>query len=128
MNALAKFDDASEQGRAVRHEVLELVVQMLSPITPHACQILWRELGHGDESLMDRRWPVVDSAALVRDSIEIVVQVNGKLRSHIQVEASANEEQVRAAALADPAAQKWIEGKPVRKVIVVKGKLVNIVA
>jgi leucyl-tRNA synthetase len=126
MNTLSKFDDASPQGRAVRQESLELVVQMLSPIVPHAAHTLWRALGHGDP-LIDHAWPKPDPAALVRDSIVVVVQVNGKLRSQVTVDPNATEEQIREAALADSAVQKWLEGKAVRKVIVVKGKLVNVV-
>ncbi|HEX7012675.1 MAG TPA: class I tRNA ligase family protein, partial [Steroidobacteraceae bacterium] len=126
MNALAKFDDTSPRGRAVRQETLELVVQMLAPITPHICHALWEALGHED-TLIDRRWPEPDQAALVQESIELVVQVNGKLRGRVQVAANASDEDARAAALADPALQKWIDGKPIRKVIVVKGKLVNVV-
>jgi leucyl-tRNA synthetase len=126
MNTLSKFEDTSPQGRAVRQEALEFVVQMLSPIVPHAGHALWRALGHSD-ALIDHAWPKPDPAALVRDSIDVVVQVNGKLRSQVTVEPNATEEQIRTAALADPTVQKWIEGKPVRKVIVVKGKLVNVV-
>lgn len=126
MNTLAKFEDPSAQGRAVVRETLELIVQMLSPIIPHASDALWRELGHTDE-LIDRAWPVPDPQALVQDSIEVVVQVNGKLRGRVSVPATADEAQVREAALADANVQKWIEAKPVRKVIVVKGKLVNVV-
>jgi leucyl-tRNA synthetase len=125
MNALGKFDDATPQGRAIRQESLELIVQMLAPITPHVSQVLWRELGH-DDVLIDRRWPAADPAALVRDTIELVVQVNGKVRSHIKVDANADDEQVRTVALADPATQKWIEGKPIRMFKVVKGRLVTI--
>jgi leucyl-tRNA synthetase len=126
MNTLAKFEDASPAGRAVRQEALEFVVQMLSPIVPHASHALWRELGHSD-ALIDHPWPKPDPAALVRDSIDVVVQVNGKLRSQITAEPGASDDVLREAALADPAVQKWIDGKPVRKVIVVKGKLVNVV-
>jgi leucyl-tRNA synthetase len=126
MNTLAKFEDASPTGRAVRQEALEFVVQMLSPIVPHASHALWRELGHND-ALIDHPWPKPDPAALVRDSIDVVVQVNGKLRSQITAEPGASDDVLREAALADPAVQKWIDGKPVRKVIVVKGKLVNVV-
>jgi leucyl-tRNA synthetase len=127
MNALQKFDDASEQGRAVRHETLELIVQLLAPIAPHICHTLWRELGHKD-ALIDHQWPHADPQALVQDSIEVVVQVNGKLRSKIEVRASADKDEISAAALADATIQKWIEGKPVRKVIVPPGgKLVNVV-
>jgi len=126
MNTLSKFDDASAQGRVVRQEALELVVQMLSPIVPHAAHSLWKSLGH-DDALIDHPWPKPDTAALVRDSIDVVVQVNGKLRSQVTVEPSATEDEIRAAALADPAVQKWMDGKAARKVIVVKGKLVNVV-
>jgi len=127
MNALQKFDDASEQGRAVRHETLELIVQLLAPIAPHICHTLWRELGHRDP-LIDHPWPHADPQALVQESIEVVVQVNGKLRSKVEVRASADKDEISAAALADATIQKWIEGKPVRKVIVPPGgKLVNVV-
>jgi leucyl-tRNA synthetase len=126
MNALAKFEDHSAQGRAVAHEAFELIVQMLSPITPHACHALWKALGH-DDPLIDHPWPKPDPQALVRDTIEIVVQVNGKLRGRVNVDPGATEEDVRSAALADEHVQKWVEGKPVRKVIVVKDKLVNVV-
>jgi len=126
MNTLSKFEDTSPQGRAVRQEALEFVVQMLSPIVPHAGHTLWQALGHSDP-LIDHAWPKPDPAALVRDSIDVVVQVNGKLRSQVTVDPSATEDQIREAALADSTVQKWIEGKPVRKVIVVKGKLVNVV-
>ncbi|HVF16789.1 MAG TPA: leucine--tRNA ligase [Steroidobacteraceae bacterium] len=126
MNTLAKFDDKSEQGRAVVHETLELIVQMLAPIVPHATHALWHELGHQDV-LIDRAWPEPDPAALVQDSLEIVVQINGKLRGRVTVPASASEDAVRDTALADPQVHKWVEGKAIRKVIVVKGKLVNVV-
>jgi leucyl-tRNA synthetase len=127
MNTLSKFDDDSAEGRAVVHETLELIVQMLSPIIPHAAQALWESLGHAGDALIDRPWPKPDPAALVQDSVEIVVQVNGKLRGRVSVPANAAEEVVREAALQDPNVQKWTEGKPIRKVIVVKGKLVNVV-
>jgi leucyl-tRNA synthetase len=127
MNALQKFDDASEQGRAVRHEALQLIVQMLAPIAPHICHDLWRQLGHKD-ALIDHPWPQPDPQALVQDRIEVVVQVNGKLRSKVEVGADASKDEISAAALADATIQKWIEGKPVRKIIVPPGnKLVNVV-
>ena len=79
-------------------------------------------------ALIDERWPEPDAAALAQDSVEIVLQVNGKLRGRIVVAAGASETDVREAALADPAVLRWVEGKPIRKVIVVPGKLVNVVA
>jgi leucyl-tRNA synthetase len=126
MNTLGKFDDKSPQGRAIVHETLELIVQMLAPIVPHATHALWRELGHSDP-LIDRAWPEADPAALVQDTVEIVVQINGKLRGRVTVRADASDDDVRQAALADSQVQKWVEGKALRKVIVVKGKLINIV-
>ena len=126
MNTLAKFDDTSVQGRAIVQETLELIVQMLSPITPHASHALWKALGH-DDALIDRSWPKPDAEALVQDVIEIVVQVNGKLRARVSVDADASDEAVQAAALADANVQKWTAGKSIRKVIAVKGKLVNVV-
>ncbi len=127
MNELAKFDDDSEQGRAVKGEAIETAVLLLSPIVPHITQQLWYELGH-DELLADKRWPQCDESALVRDEIELVVQVNGKLRSKINIAATADNQAIEAAALADEKIVANIEGKTVRKVIVVPGRLVNIVA
>jgi leucyl-tRNA synthetase len=127
MNALAKFDDRSDQGRAVMQEALEIVVLGLSPIVPHACHALWRELGHTGVALIDERWPQVDESALVRDSIEVVVQVNGKLRGRVTVAANADEATVREAALADEGVQKYVEGRPIRKFVYVRGKLANVV-
>jgi len=126
LNALAKFDDRSAQGRAVMQEALEIVVLGLSPVVPHACHALWRELGH-ERAVIDERWPQVDADALARDAIEVVVQVNGKLRGRVTVPSGADEAQVREAALADPGVQKYMEGKPVRKFVYVRGKLANVV-
>jgi len=126
MNALAKFDDRNAQGRAVMQEALEIVVLGLSPVVPHACHALWHELGHAG-AVIDERWPQVDADALVRDAIEVVVQVNGKLRGRVTVPASADEAMVREAALADEGVLRYIEGKPIRKFVYVRGKLANVV-
>ncbi len=128
LNTLAKFDDASEQGRAVRQEALQAAVLLLNPITPHACHALWQVLGHGETLLEDQPFPQVDSSALVRDAITLAVQVNGKLRGTIEVAADATREQIEALGLAEPNAAKFLEGQTVRKVIIVPGKIVNIVA
>lgn len=127
INELSKFDDDSEQGRAVVREAIEGIVIMLSPMVPHITQQLWNELGH-DELLADIAWPECDESAMVRDEIELVLQVNGKLRSRINVAADADNESIEAQALADDKIQTNIEGMTVRKVIVVPGRLVNIVA
>jgi leucyl-tRNA synthetase len=126
LNAVQRCSDASAQARAVRQEALELAVLVLSPITPHVCHALWQALGKSG-ALIDERWPVPDPRALVQETQEIVVQVNGKLRSHVSVPVDSDEATVRAAALADERVQKFIAGKPVRRVIVVPGKLVNVV-
>jgi leucyl-tRNA synthetase len=127
INQLTKFDDDSEQGHAVMREAVEGIVVMLSPIVPHITQQLWNDLGH-DELLADKAWVACDEDALVRDEIELVVQVNGKLRSKISVAANADNDAIEAAAMADDKIITNIEGKTVRKVIVVPGRLVNIVA
>jgi len=126
VNAIAKLSDGSPVARAVRHAALEIIVLVLSPIVPHICHSLWRELGH-PIPVIDTPWPKVDEAALKRDVLEIVVQVNGKLRGRVSVPAGAAEEHVRELALADEVVQRHIAGKAVKKAIVVPGKLVNIV-
>jgi len=126
MNALARFEDASAPGRAVVQEALEIVVRALSPVVPHAAHALWAELGHAT-AVVEERWPEPDPEALLRATVEVVVQVNGKLRSRVTVPVDADEAQVREAALADPNVQKFVAGKPVRKFIHVPGKLANVV-
>ena len=126
VNALYKLDD-SPSGRAVRREGLSILLRLLAPIAPHATHALWRELGLG-ENILDAGWPAVDEAALVQDSVEYAVQVNGKLRGRIQVPAEADKGAIEAAALANENVQRFIGEAAVRKVIVVPNKLVNVVA
>jgi leucyl-tRNA synthetase len=126
LNAVNRFEDDSEQGRAVVHEALEAVVLMLSPIVPHICHALWERLGHAS-AVIDQAWPTVDETALERDLVDLVVQVNGKLRGKISVAVDADKESIIELALADPNAQRFIAGKEIRKTIVVPGRLVNIV-
>ncbi len=126
LNAINKFDDESAAGHAVVREALESVVVMLSPMVPHICHALWQELGHSSV-LIDQSWPEADEGALVLDQVELVVQVNGKLRARLAVAANASKDDVEAAALADENVQRYIEGKEIRKLIVVPGRLVNIV-
>ncbi|QDW65780.1 leucine--tRNA ligase [Luteimonas granuli] len=128
LNHVAKFDDASDAGRAVRHEALEAMVLMLNPVTPHASHALWQLLGHAEQVVDDVPFPVVDPAALVRDAVTLAVQVNGKLRATIEVAADATREAIEARALAEPAVARVLEGLAVRKVIVVPGRIVNVVA
>jgi leucyl-tRNA synthetase len=119
LNAVNRSEDDSDQGRAVDREALEAVVLMMSPIVPHICHALWQMLGH-DTALVDQRWPAVDESALSRDLVDIVVQVNGKLRGKISVAADADEQSVIDEALADPNAQRFIADKEVRKTILWK--------
>ncbi|HEY4560656.1 MAG TPA: class I tRNA ligase family protein, partial [Lysobacter sp.] len=128
LNAVSKFDDMSDQGRAVRHEALQTMVLLLNPVTPHVCHQLWQALGHPETLLEDVPFPQADPAALVRDAVTLAVQVNGKLRGTIEAPVNAPREAVEAAALAEPGVAKFLEGQTVRKVIVVPGKIVNIVA
>jgi len=127
MNSLARFDDRSPAGRALLQEALEIVVLVLSPVVPHACHALWRELGHPGP-VVDARWPEPDPRALERETIEVVVQVNGKLRGRVTVPVDADEATVREAALADPNVQRFMEGRPLRKFVYVRGRLANVVA
>ncbi|MDA3870423.1 MAG: leucine--tRNA ligase [Gammaproteobacteria bacterium] len=126
INELAKCRDDSKQGRAIMREAIELITLMLSPIVPHITQQLWQELGH-EGLVAEARWPMPDESALVRDEIEMIIQVNGKLRSKITVPANADKATVEVLALQDEKIIGNIEGKSVRKVIVVPGRLVNLV-
>jgi len=126
VNALYKFNDDSEQGQAVTQEALEACVLLLSPIAPHITHSLWHNLGH-ENAVIDQPWPQVDEAALVKDEIQIIVQVNGKLRARIDVPADATREQIEQIAVNDDNVLRFTEDKTVVKVIVVPGKLVNVV-
>ncbi len=125
-NELQKFDDDSSQGQAVYQEALDAIVLMLSPIVPHVCHELWNKLGH-TQAIHQVQWPKVDPDALKKDSIELVVQVNGKKRATISVASHADQQQIEAVALNDENVNRSIEDKNVVKVIVVPGRLVNIV-
>ncbi|HEY7930062.1 MAG TPA: class I tRNA ligase family protein, partial [Steroidobacteraceae bacterium] len=128
LNTVGRFDDLSDLGRAARHETLEVITLMLSPIVPHVAHELWRALGH-DRAVVDEPWPAVDEAALIQESVEFVVQVNGKLRGRVRVLAGADEAAIREAALADDHVMKFVGGKSaVERVIVVPGRqIVNVV-
>ncbi len=128
LNHVSRFADPSDQGRAVRHEALEAMVLLLNPVTPHVSHALWQVLGHPETLLEDVPFPRADPAALARDSVTIAVQVNGKLRGTIEAAPGAAREAVEAAALSEPGVARFLEGQSVRKVIVVPGKIVNIVA
>ncbi|MGZ8199693.1 MAG: class I tRNA ligase family protein, partial [Methylosarcina sp.] len=126
VNSLSRFTDESENGRALRQEAFEAIVLMLSPIVPHICHQLWLDLGHRG-AVVSAAWPTVDTSALAQDSLELVIQVNGKLRGKITVPTSASSPEIERLAFSDDHIQRFIENRPVKKVIVVPKKLVNIV-
>ena len=126
LNALERAPDSAEDGAAVAREGLSILRRLLSPITPQICHHLWRELGYG-EDILQAPWPEPLDEALAQDEVELVLQVNGKLRGSIKIPSGAVKEQVEQLALAAEVAQKYMEGRPAKKVIVVPGRLVNIV-
>lgn len=127
MNALEKAPTSSDLDRSLLQEGLETVCLLLAPITPHISHVVWQQLGY-KTPIIDAPWPTADATALVQDSLQLVVQVNGKLRGHIEVPASASREEIEASARENENVLRHTEGQTIRKVIVVPGKLVNIVA
>ncbi len=127
MNVLEKAPNASVQDRALVQEGLETVTLLLAPITPHISHELWQRLGHS-QPVIDAGWPTLDDSALVQDTLTLVIQVNGKLRGQIDMPASASREEIEAEARSNDNVLRFIDGLTIRKVIVVPGKLVNIVA
>ncbi|MDY6798562.1 MAG: leucine--tRNA ligase [Pseudomonadota bacterium] len=127
MNEVGRLTDNEPQSLAVRKEALESAVLMLSPIVPHICHNLWHSLGH-DIPVVDAPWPQADGKAMVRSEIEVVFQVNGKVRAKASVPADADKTALEKLALENENVSRFTEDKTVRKVIVVPGKLVNVVA
>ena len=99
----------------------------MSPFTPHICEELWQKMGASKENIIREKWPVFDQEALKQDMVQIVVQVNGKLRGRFDVPVGSNEEQVREIFLADAKIKKFIDDKPIKKFIYVSGKIANFV-
>ena len=126
-NAINKLDDNSEQSHAAINEAIHACVLMLTPIAPHICHELWQALGNTGD-VLTASWPTVDTSALVKDSIEMVVQVNGKVRAKMEVSTSEDKGTIERMALENENVQKFIGDLVIRKVIVVPGKLVSIVA
>jgi leucyl-tRNA synthetase len=126
VNTLYKLGDTGPD-RTVLREGLGIVLRLLGPIAPHVTHHLWRELGFGND-ILDAGWPQTDEEALRQDSVEYVVQVNGKVRGKVSVDAGADPEAVEAAACGSENVLRFLAEKSVRKVIVVPGRLVNIVA
>ena len=127
MNALAKMECTQTLSRQVRQEVLQNVALLLSPIVPHVCQALWAELCPSSH-ILDASWPLADPTAMEQDSVEYVIQVNGKLRGSLTVAKTESKAQLEQLALAQPFVQKFMEAPlQVRKIIVVPNKLINVV-
>jgi leucyl-tRNA synthetase len=126
-NEVSKLEDNGGQNSAVIREAVNAVIILISPIAPHVSQQLWQEFGNNN-LVIDADWPSVDHSALIKTSIEIVVQVGGKVRAKLKVAADADKDSIEKMALSDANVQKFIAGKTIRKIIVVPGKLVNIVA
>jgi leucyl-tRNA synthetase len=125
-NQLQSFEDASVQGVAVRQETLEAIILMLAPIIPHVCHMMWQRLGN-KQAIYEVQWPEVDASALKKDDMELVVQVNGKKRATITVPMGIDKQEIEAAALNDGNVKKFTEDKIIAKVIIVPGRLVNVV-
>ena len=126
MNTLTKINCSDEASRNVTQEVLENIVLLLSPIVPHICHTLWRELRPKTE-LLDQPWPEADKKLLVQDEIEMVVQVNGKLRGRVSVAKEAGQEAIKQIALDNEQVQKFVAGRTIKNIVVVPKRLVNIV-
>jgi len=127
LNEVSRLNGEEPQTRAVRQEALETAVVMLAPIVPHICHKLWQALGHSNP-VVDAPWPTADESAMVRSEIQVVLQVNGKVRAKAEVPADISKADLEAFALKNENVLRFIEGTTIRKVIVVPGKLVNVVA
>ncbi len=126
MKLLNILEKAGETDEGLAEEGLSILLRLLAPITPHLSESLWREMGYGD-SILDAPWPEPDPEALQRSRVELVLQVNGKLRGSISVSPDLTREALEAEALAHPSLAKYLAGQPVKKVVVVPGRLVNVV-
>jgi len=125
-NAMEKADHTDREQLAACFEAIVIITKVLAPIVPHITHELWQVLGFNSE-LIDEPWPKIDEQALVSDSVEYVIQINGKLRGHLKAASSATKDEVETLALADPKVKRYTDGKQIRKVIVVPGRLVNLV-
>ena len=126
LNDYSHFNISSDSDKMIAQEVLEAAVLMLSPIVPHVTHVLWQELGH-QKALISEEWPAVDEKALVKDEVEIVVQINGKLRASILVSTEADSQSIEELVLSMESIKKYTEGKCIKKIITVPFKLLNIV-
>ena len=126
VNEVSAFNVDDELDRQVIKEAIESILLLLSPIVPHICHQLWLDINH-DQPIIDARWPKFDSSLLKSETSLIVVQVNGKLRSKLEVDASISEDELKSMALSDEKVVRFIDGNEIKKIIVIPEKLVNIV-
>ena len=126
VNEVSAFNVDDELDRQVIKEAIESILLLLSPIVPHICHQLWLDINH-DQPIIDARWPKYDSSLLKSETSLIVVQVNGKLRSKLEVDASISEDELKSMALSDEKVVRFIGGNEIKKIIVIPEKLVNIV-
>ena len=126
-NALNKFNGVDGQSLAIRLESITIILRTLSPITPHVCHYLWQQLGY-NTAIINESWPQVESGALEQDEVQIIVQVNGKLRAKITLPANSDKQFIETSALTDTNVAKFTQDLNILKVIVIPNKLVNIVA
>lgn len=125
LNELSHFEVHSEQEQAIRQESLEILIKMLSPIAPHITQAMWAAFGHRS-LLIDEPWPKLDETALIQDTFDMVVQVNGKVRAQIKIDAKDSDEDIKTKALQNENVQRFTEGKTVKKVVIVPKKLISV--
>jgi leucyl-tRNA synthetase len=125
-NTLSKYTDDSQEGLAIKQEAIEIMVKCLSPVMPHVCHHLWFLLG-GTEAVVNSSWPKVDDSALIQENVQLIAQVNGKLRAKIVVPLDSETKLVEEVALSDEKVLRFTEGKRIIKVVVVPNRLINIV-
>jgi leucyl-tRNA synthetase len=125
-NSISRFNDATEQGMAIKQEAIEIMIKCLSPVMPHVCHHLWFLLG-GSDAVVESSWPKVDQSALVQENVKIIAQVNGKLRAKIIAPLDSNNQAVQETAMSDEKIKRFTENKEIIKVVVVPNKLINIV-
>jgi leucyl-tRNA synthetase len=129
LNTVTRFADShdDENDKKVIQESLETAILMLAPIVPHFCHVLWQHLGH-EGTVMNASWPQIDESALTENSNTVVLQVNGKLRDRVEVAKDISKEELEKLALDNEAVKRFVADGTILKVIVVPGRLVNIVA
>jgi len=130
MNAAEKYAslrNPSPNQAVIINRIINSVILLLSPMAPHVCEEMWKTIGGKEESIVRVSWPQYDAKSMETENVQVVVQVNGKLRGKFDVPAASSEDQVKKIFLADQKIQKFINGKPIKKFIYVKGKIANIV-